>query len=160
MKITFRTPALCAGLFMPVFPALASVSFQDIVTAATNPDDLSRQALVTIFGDVVTFCRLRTRWRVFFWLLLTPAVFLCGMALHAATLPPVTFWRLLTTLLCLLACAGLSASRALIVTYRLWQLRERRVSVEEKGTFRDFLAQTHGWGPTVWQAVTATSRHA
>lgn len=54
MKITFRAPALCAGLFMPVFPALASVSFQDIVTAATNPDDLSRQALVTIFGDVVT----------------------------------------------------------------------------------------------------------
>lgn len=104
------------------------------------------------------FCRLRTRWRVFFWLLLTPAVFLCGMALHAATLPPVTFWRLLTTLLCLLACAGLSASRALIVTYRLWQLRERRVSVEEKGTFRDFLAQTHGWGPAVWQAVTATGR--
>lgn len=54
MKITFLAPALCAGLFMPVFPALASVSFQDIVTAATNPDDLSRQALVTIFGDVVT----------------------------------------------------------------------------------------------------------
>ncbi|EAP0946456.1 hypothetical protein B7802_26235 [Salmonella enterica] len=54
MKITFRAPALCAGLFMPVFPALASVSFQDIVTAATNPNDLSRQALVTIFGDVVT----------------------------------------------------------------------------------------------------------
>nr|WP_265414696.1 DotA/TraY family protein [Escherichia coli] len=33
---------------------MASVTYQDIVSAATNPDDLSRQALVTIFGDVVT----------------------------------------------------------------------------------------------------------
>lgn len=33
---------------------MASVTYQDIVSAATNSDDLSRQALVTIFGDVVT----------------------------------------------------------------------------------------------------------
>lgn len=104
------------------------------------------------------FCRLRTRWRVFFWLLLTPAVFLTGMALHATALPPVTFWRLLTTLLCLLACSGLSASRALIVSYRLWQLCGRRVSVEEKGTFPDFLAEKRGWVPALWQAVPA--RHS
>ena len=51
-KILLR--ALCAGLAISSLPAMASVTYQDIVSAATNPDDLSRQALVTIFGDVVT----------------------------------------------------------------------------------------------------------
>lgn len=52
MKILLR--ALCAGLAISSLPTMASVTYQDIVSAATNPDDLSRQALVTIFGDVVT----------------------------------------------------------------------------------------------------------
>lgn len=46
--------AFCAGLALSSLPAVASVTYQDIVSAATSPDDLSRQALVTIFGDVVT----------------------------------------------------------------------------------------------------------
>ena len=52
MKIIPR--ALSAGLALAAVPAQAFVTYQDIVSAATNPDDLSRQALVTIFGDVVT----------------------------------------------------------------------------------------------------------
>lgn len=52
VKILLR--ALCADLAISSLPAMASVTYQDIVSAATNPDDLSRQALVTIFGDVVT----------------------------------------------------------------------------------------------------------
>ena len=52
VKILLR--ALCAGLAISSLPAMASVTYQEIVSAATNPDDLSRQALVTIFGDVVT----------------------------------------------------------------------------------------------------------
>ncbi|MGJ3289471.1 DotA/TraY family protein [Klebsiella sp. PL-2018] len=51
MKFSFR--ALSAALMLPVFPAMA-VTYQDILSAATNREDLSRQALVTIFGDVVT----------------------------------------------------------------------------------------------------------
>ncbi|KFH94602.1 traY protein, partial [Escherichia coli] len=51
MKIIPR--ALSAGLALAAVPAQAFVTYQDIVSAATNPDDLSRQALVTIFGDVV-----------------------------------------------------------------------------------------------------------
>ncbi|HHE3366738.1 TPA: DotA/TraY family protein, partial [Salmonella enterica] len=46
--------ALCAGLLAPVVTARAAVTYEDIVSAATNAQDLSRQALVTIFGDVVT----------------------------------------------------------------------------------------------------------
>ncbi|ECD2406201.1 hypothetical protein EW338_16960 [Salmonella enterica subsp. enterica serovar Richmond] len=52
MKIILR--ALSAGLAVSAVPTMASVTYQDIVSAATNSDDLSRQALVTIFGDVVT----------------------------------------------------------------------------------------------------------
>lgn len=52
MKIIPR--ALSAGLALAAVPAQAFVTYQDIVSAATNPDDLSHQALVTIFGDVVT----------------------------------------------------------------------------------------------------------
>lgn len=53
MKILSR--ALCAALLLAsASPALASISYQDIVSAATNSQDLSRQALVTVFGDVVT----------------------------------------------------------------------------------------------------------
>lgn len=52
MKILLR--ALAAGLLAPVITAQASTTYEDIVAAATNPQDLSRQALVTIFGDVVT----------------------------------------------------------------------------------------------------------
>lgn len=52
MKIIPR--ALSAGLALAAVPAQAFVTYQDIVSAATNPDDLSRRALVTIFGDVVT----------------------------------------------------------------------------------------------------------
>ncbi|HAV1871909.1 TPA: DotA/TraY family protein [Enterobacter hormaechei subsp. steigerwaltii] len=51
MKNLYR--ALCAGLLVPAIPAWA-ITYDDIVSAATNAQDLSRQALVTIFGDVVT----------------------------------------------------------------------------------------------------------
>lgn len=51
MKNFFR--ALCAGLLVPVLPARAGTTYDDILAAATNVQDLSRQALVTIFGDVV-----------------------------------------------------------------------------------------------------------
>lgn len=43
-----------AGLLVSAVPARAAITYQDIASAATNPQDLSRQALVTIFGDVVT----------------------------------------------------------------------------------------------------------
>ncbi|MBY6260105.1 DotA/TraY family protein [Phytobacter diazotrophicus] len=46
--------ALCAGLLAPAVSAQAAVTYEDIVSAATNAQDLSRQALVTIFGEVVT----------------------------------------------------------------------------------------------------------
>ena len=47
-----------------------------------------------------------------------------------------------TTALVLLSGAGVAWSKALIVTYRLWQLRNHRVSLAERGTFRHFMAET------------------
>ncbi|KFX10876.1 integral membrane protein [Pectobacterium atrosepticum ICMP 1526] len=49
-----RFLVLCAGLLMPAIPVRAAVTYDDILAAATNAQDLSRQALITIFGDVVT----------------------------------------------------------------------------------------------------------
>jgi ABC-type glycerol-3-phosphate transport system permease component len=56
-------------------------------------------------------------------------------------LPSSTFRRAGMTLLILGSVAFLSFVKTLIATYRLWQLQQRRVSVEERGTFKDFLAE-------------------
>ena len=41
------------------------------------------------------------------------------------------------------------------VTYRLWQLHERKVSEPEQGTFRDFLNDRNGWRNATLIAVTS-----
>ncbi|EAQ3782903.1 conjugal transfer protein TraX [Salmonella enterica] len=43
----------------------------------------------------------------------------------------------------LLGLGSIPLLQALICTWRLWQLRERRVSEAEKGTFTDFRRETH-----------------
>ena len=42
-----------------------------------------------------------------------------------------------------------------LVTYRLWQLHERKVSEPEQGTFRDFLNDRNGWRNATLIAVTS-----
>ncbi len=56
-------------------------------------------------------------------------------------LPSSTFRRAALTLLVLGSVASWSFVKTLIATYRLWQLHERRVSIAERGTFKDFLAE-------------------
>jgi len=81
----------------------------------------------------------RRRWRVMFWLLAVPVpLFIMAPIL---TGNGITFHQFSTALV-LLSGAGVAWSRALIVTYRLWQLRHRRVSLAERGTFRHFMAET------------------
>lgn len=46
-------------------------------------------------------------------------------------------------ILVLLGLGSIPLLQALICTWRLWQLRERRVSEAEKGTFADFRRETH-----------------
>ena len=75
--------------------------------------------------------RLRRRrmfWRPGFWLMMVPVLLLCGMALAATALPVITLIRILVCLLLMSTIAALCASKALIASYRLWQLNERRVS--------------------------------
>lgn len=99
----------------------------------------------------------RTVWRCCFWGLLVTAVFLSGMLFAATSLPLMTLLRALTTLVLMLAGVALCASSALVLTYRLWQLHERKVSKSEKGTFRDFLNDRHGWRHATMLAI--TSKH-
>lgn len=81
----------------------------------------------------------RRRWRIMFWLLAVP-VPLFTLA-PVITGSGITFHQF-TTALVLLSGAGVAWSKALIVTYRLWQLRNRRVSLVERGTFRHFMTET------------------
>lgn len=101
------------------------------------------------------FRRRRTVWRFCGWSLLAIALFLCGMLFAASSLPQTTFIRVIATLMMTLSGVVLCTSRALIVTYRLWQLHERKVSESEKGTFRDFLADHNGWRNATLTAITS-----
>lgn len=75
--------------------------------------------------------------------MMIPVLLLCGMALAATALPAITLIRILACLLLMSAIAALCASKTLIVSYRLWQLNERRVSEDEQGTFPDYLQARH-----------------
>ena len=81
------------------------------------------------------YLSVRRRWRVMFWLMAAAVPLMIvtgnGMVVH-----------LVSTCLVLIAGAGVAWSRALTLTYRLWQLRGRRVSLAEGGTFRHFLTET------------------
>ncbi|EBN2842462.1 conjugal transfer protein TraX [Salmonella enterica] len=122
--------------------------------------NLSWEEAVQTSGLPVTelnrcFRRRRLFWRALFWLLLIPAVFLCGMAFAASTLPLITLLRLITTIVLMITGVALCASKALITSYRLWQLHERKVSEAEKGTFLDFLNDRNGWCNASWLAITS-----
>lgn len=87
------------------------------------------------------------QWRMAWWLLMAfcgaLALFLLLMVLAAySSLPGGTLIRALATLTFLVAASSLGFVKALEKTYRLWQLKVQRVSVEEGGTFQDFLAET------------------
>ncbi len=43
----------------------------------------------------------------------------------------------------MMGCAMCGLSQSLIASFRLWQIRNRRVSQAEKGTFRHFLAESN-----------------
>lgn len=87
------------------------------------------------------FKRLRAVW----WILMfgpgTLSLGLMLMVLISSALPSGTLLRAGLTILVLATLSLVGFGNALIATYRLWQLKEKRVSEEEGGTFRDFLAE-------------------
>lgn len=88
------------------------------------------------------FKRIRAAW----WLLLAVpgslAILLFLMVLATKfNLPSGTLLRAGITVLVLTALSSVGFVKALVATYRLWQLESRRVSEEERGTFKDFLSE-------------------
>ncbi|AVF38226.1 conjugal transfer protein TraX [Rahnella sikkimica] len=82
-------------------------------------------------------------WWGLMWLTGLPAVGFLVMLLSAAHDVSVNGWlRIGIVLLVLGLISATGFVQALGVTYRLWQLDERRVSASEKGSFRDFLNET------------------
>ena len=82
----------------------------------------------------------RKRWRILFWLMAIPVPLAAMTPLFSGA--SITAHQI-STCVVLFSGAGVAWSKALIVTYRLWQLRNRRVSLAEGGTFQHFMTETH-----------------
>ncbi|BGI52281.1 MAG: conjugal transfer protein TraX [Candidatus Hamiltonella defensa (Ceratovacuna japonica)] len=83
------------------------------------------------------------RWVCVF--ILPPGLFMLmitALLFNAATLPMMIWIKASFFSVICMALSALGWIRALICEYRLWQLREKRVSQEERGEFRAFLKET------------------
>ncbi|MBA8292171.1 conjugal transfer protein TraX (plasmid) [Escherichia coli] len=88
--------------------------------------------------------RFLRRKRLYLVLSALPALLATGLLLallSSGIYTPMAFMRIVIMVLILLGLASIPGLQVVICSWRLWQLREQRVSVEEQGTFRDF---THG----------------
>ncbi|EIV2915488.1 TPA: conjugal transfer protein TraX [Serratia marcescens] len=93
--------------------------------------------------------QLRTNYvriRAFWWFLMLVcgglSLILSLMLLASfTTLPGAILLRATIAALILVLLGAAGYVKALIATYRLWQLTTRRVSAEEKGTFEDFRSE-------------------
>jgi hypothetical protein len=91
-------------------------------------------------------------WWGLMWLTGLPASGFLVMLLIAAHDVSVTGWlRIGIVLLVLGLISATGFVQALGMSYRLWQMDERRVSTSEKGSFRDFLNETR-WCRRVFSA--------
>ena len=88
--------------------------------------------------------RFLRRKRLYLVLSALPALLATGLLLAllvSGIYTPMACMRVVIMVLILLGLASIPGLQVVICSWRLWQLREQRVSVEEQGTFRDF---THG----------------
>ena len=88
--------------------------------------------------------RFLRRKRLYLVLSALPALLATGLLLAllvSGIYTPMAFMRVVIMVLILLGLTSIPGLQVVICSWRLWQLREQRVSVEEQGTFRDF---THG----------------
>lgn len=83
-------------------------------------------------------------WWSLMWLTGLPATGFMLMLISAGSSVSGTGWlRVGCVLLVMMMLAATGFVQALAVSYRLWQLTEKRVSEAEAGSFRDFLQETH-----------------
>lgn len=85
--------------------------------------------------------RFLRRKRLYLVLSALPALLATGLLLAlliSGIYTPMAFMRIVIMVLILLGLASIPGLQVVICSWRLWQLREQRVSVEEQGTFRDF----------------------
>ncbi|MEL7630959.1 conjugal transfer protein TraX [Pectobacterium aroidearum] len=120
------------------FPELEKTS--NDVTVSPDWEDAVAASGLTPEELEKGYCRQRRCWRAMFWLLsiLVPPFMMFSLSNSAN----MTVHQI-STCLVLLSGTGVAWSKALIVTFRLWQLRNRRVSLAERGTFRHFMSETN-----------------
>ena len=77
------------------------------------------------------------------WLTGLPVMGFLMMLIAAGSSIGGTGWlRVSCVMIVLLLLAATGFVQALAVSYRLWQLTERRVSTSERGSFQDYLQET------------------
>ncbi|CAI2155933.1 MULTISPECIES: conjugal transfer protein TraX [Serratia] len=112
-----------------------------------NRESLTWAQAVTATG--VSVEQLHTNYvriRAFWWFLMLVCgglslILLLLLLVSFVSLPGTILLRATITALILSLLGTAGFVKALIATYRLWQLTTRRVSVEEKGTFGDFRSE-------------------
>ncbi|EAR6585378.1 conjugal transfer protein TraX [Salmonella enterica] len=118
-----------------------------LIARRRRQPELSWQEAVTASGmseDAIERQQLRRK-RLYLAMSSIPALLAFGLLLAVVASGIYTFPLLMkagVTMLILLGLGSIPFLQALICTWRLWQLRERRVNTAEKGTFRDFRDET------------------
>ncbi|EOW6411085.1 MULTISPECIES: conjugal transfer protein TraX [Cronobacter] len=83
-------------------------------------------------------------WWGLMWLTGLPVTgFLLMLVAAGSTIGANGWLRVGSVMLVLTLLAATGFVQALAFSYRLWQLQEKRVSASEKGSFREFLQETH-----------------
>lgn len=103
---------------------------------AVNDTGLSVEKLMR------NYCNLRRLW----WFFMSVSaclslILMCLIILSFNDLPGVTIQRAAVTEFILLQLTVIGFIKTLTITYRLWQLTEKRVSANERGRFKDFLSE-------------------
>jgi len=91
---------------------------------------------------ISSYTRIQTAWWFLMFVSGGMALLLLVMILFTRGVPAETMARAGIATVLLASVSAVGFVKSLIATYRLWQLQQKRVSVTERGTFKDFLAET------------------
>ncbi|MCT4709254.1 conjugal transfer protein TraX [Enterobacteriaceae bacterium H11S18] len=122
-------------------------------TAESLPELSFDEAIAASGMSVETLAGIYLRRKRFYLVLFYLAIALVCLLLATGMLAQVTtpeFWlRMATMCIFLLSAAALVFVSALITGWRLWQLRNRRLSPPERGVFTDFIADSRWLADTL-----------
>lgn len=126
-----------------ILPLVTKLKTLKAMHADRPKEYLTFEQAVKFSGRTVPQLLSLFRSKYIFWsaLMIGCAVFALGtlfLISNATDVPAVTMQRAVTWLIILIAASSFSYVKTLSAVYRHWQLRNKRVSIAEGGTFQDF----------------------